>query len=66
MTEEMKELLKQISDLCYKASEEVYEDEIMEEIGILNMCDKLQNAIDKYLKINDYEKSNFKEAIYDR
>lgn len=66
MTEEMKELLKQISDLCYKASEEVYEDETMEEIGILNMCDKLQDAIDKYLKINDYEKSNFREAIYDR
>lgn len=54
MTEEMKELLKQISDLCYKASEEVYEDKEMEDAGILNMCDELQDAIDKYLKINDY------------
>lgn len=36
MTEEMKELLIQISDLCYKASEEVYEDEEMIELGILS------------------------------
>ena len=54
-TDEMRELLKQISDLCYKASEEVYEDEEMEDMGILNKCDELQDAIDKYLKINDYE-----------
>ena len=55
-TEEMRELLVKISDLCYRASEEVYEDEEMIEIGILSMCDDLYDAIDKYLKINDYEK----------
>lgn len=55
VTEEMRALLKQISDLCYKASDEVYEDEEMEQLGILSMCDSLQDSIDKYLKINDYE-----------
>ena len=54
-TEEMRELLVKISDLCYKASEEVYEDEEMERMKILSMCDDLQDSIDKYLKINDYE-----------
>lgn len=51
VTDEMKELLKQIADLCYKASEEVFEDEELEKTGILNTCDKLQEKIDKYLGI---------------
>lgn len=55
MTEEMKKLLKKLSDLCYKASEEIYEDEEMKGTGILNMCDELRDIIDRYLKINDYE-----------
>ena len=39
VTEEMKKLLKQIADLCYTASEEVFEDEELEETCILNICD---------------------------
>ena len=51
VTEEMKELLKQIADLCYKASEEIYEDNEMENAGILSTCDELYEKIDKYLEI---------------
>ena len=50
ITEEMKKLLKQIADLCYTASEEVFEDEELEETGILNICDELQEKIDNYLE----------------
>lgn len=39
-------------------TEEMYEDENMKEIGILSMCDNLQDAIDSYLKIHDYEEEN--------
>ena len=46
----LKDLLKKVADLCYKASEEVYDDD--KENGtanILNLCDKLQEAIDEYV-----------------
>lgn len=46
-TTEMKELLKKLSDLCCKVSEEVCEDE--ETKKILNACDDLQEMIDEYL-----------------
>ena len=49
ITEEMKVLLKQIADLCNKASEEILETK--ETIDILNTCDILQMLIDDYLEI---------------
>lgn len=49
VTSEMKALLKQIADLCYKASEEIIDNE--ETSRILNKCDELQEAIDEYLHI---------------
>ena len=52
VTSEMKAILKQIADLCYKASEEIVDNEETKEI--LNLCDKLQDSIDQYLKIGDY------------
>lgn len=54
VTEEMIDLLKKVADLCCKANEEVYDDS--KENGtanILNLCDKLQEAIDEY--VLDYE-----------
>lgn len=47
----MKNILKQISDLCNKASEEVFENDQTREI--LNTCDKLQYLIDDYFNINE-------------
>lgn len=47
ITEEMKNLLDKISDLCYQAGNEVIENEETEEI--LNTCDMLQELIDSYL-----------------
>ena len=47
----MKKLLKQIADLCYKASEEIFEDEELKKTGILNICDELQGKIDNYLEM---------------
>lgn len=50
VTTEMKELLKQIADLTYKASEEVYDDDNENGTGgILTLCDKLYDKIDNYL-----------------
>ena len=49
MTTEEKELLQRIADLCYQASEEIYEDEALEKSEILSMCDELYEAIDNYL-----------------
>ena len=51
MTEEMKSLLKQIADLCYKASEEVFDNE--ETKLILSTCDTLAEQIDEYLETTD-------------
>lgn len=47
VTTEIKELLKQISILCTKASEEIFED--TETLKILNLCDKLTDEIDSFL-----------------
>lgn len=49
ITNEMKELLKKISDLCYQASEEVFETEKTKDI--LDVCDKLQDMIDNLLEV---------------
>ena len=57
VTEEMIDLLKKVADLCYKAIEEVYDDD--KENGtanILNLCDKLQEAIDEYVLDYDCKK----------
>ena len=62
VTEEMKKLLKQIADLCYTASEEVFEDEELEETGILNICDELQEKIDKAQESYTGDKAD-KEAV---
>lgn len=48
VTREMKELLEQISGLCYQASNEVFED--VDTKNILKTCDKLQELIDRYLE----------------
>lgn len=46
-----KDLFKRISDLCYQASEEIYDDgEENGTGGILNLCDQLYVTIDKYLE----------------
>lgn len=46
-----KDLLKSISDFCYQASEEIYDDgEENGTGGILNLCDQLYEKIDKYLE----------------
>lgn len=43
------DLLKRISDLCYQASEEIYDDGEEDGTGgILNLCDQLYEKIDKY------------------
>lgn len=47
VTEEMKELLFKIADLCTQASDEVYADR--ETSPILKQCDELADAIDEYL-----------------
>lgn len=49
VTEEMKDLLKQIETLCCKASDEIYEND--ETADILNTCDSLQEKINNYLNI---------------
>lgn len=50
VTDEMKDLLKQIADLAYKASEEVYDDDKEDGSGgILLACDALYGKIDAYL-----------------
>lgn len=51
ITKEMEGILRKISDLCYKASEEIYEDECIKDAGILNLCSELYEKIDKYLEI---------------
>lgn len=43
-----RELLQKIADLCYQASEEIFENEETKEI--LLACDKLQILIDCYLE----------------
>lgn len=47
LTDEMKELLRKISTLCYEAGEEVYD--CKETNGILNLCDELSEKIDEVL-----------------
>ena len=47
VTEEMKNLLEQIGDLCSQASEEVVDNEETKEI--LNICDTLQDLIVDFL-----------------
>ncbi len=56
MTQEMIDILKNISDLCYKASNEVYEDDDKKKgtAKILSLCDNLSEVIDDY--IDNYEK----------
>lgn len=65
VTPNMKDLLKQIADLSYQASEEVYDDDKEEgTAGILSLCDKLYEKIDNYLaKANEEVIS--KEVIAD-
>lgn len=55
MKQEMIDILKNISDLCYKASNEVYEDDDKEKgtAKILILCDNLNEVIDDY--IDNYE-----------
>ena len=50
-------ILKNISDLCYQASNKVYDDDDKEKgtAKILSLCDNLSEAINDY--INDYEKN---------
>jgi hypothetical protein len=57
MTQEMICILKNISDLCYQASNKVYDDDDKEKgtAKILSLCDNLSEAINDY--INDYEKN---------
>lgn len=50
VTSKMKEILKEIAELCRQASEEVHEDDETKEI--LNACDKLQDLIDGYIGID--------------
>lgn len=58
VNEEMRDLLQQIADLAYQASEEVYDDDDKEEgtAGILCLCDQLYEKIDNYL-------AKYKETI---
>lgn len=50
VTEEMKDMLKRLSDLAYRASEEVYDDDREDgTAGILCLCDELYEKIDNYL-----------------
>lgn len=57
MTQEMICILKNISDLCYQASNKVYDDDDKEKgtAKILSLCYNLSEAINDY--INDYEKN---------
>lgn len=48
VTQEMKDLLKEILDKCNLASEIVYEDG--KTLKILNACDHLVSIIDEYLE----------------
>lgn len=65
VNEEMRDLLQQISDLAYQASEEVYDDDDKEEgtAGILCLCDQLYEKIDNYLM--RYKEKISKEMIKD-
>ena len=50
VNQEMKDLLKQLADLSYQASEEVYDDDKEDgTAGILKLCDELYEKIDTYL-----------------
>jgi len=50
MTEKTRELLNQLADLAYDASETIYDDGKEDGTGgILKLCDKLTTKIDKYL-----------------
>lgn len=55
MTQEMICILKNISDLCYQASNKVYDDDDKEKgtAKILSLCDNLNEVIDDY--IDNYE-----------
>lgn len=49
VNEEMKDMLKRLSDLAYRASEEVYDDDREDGTsGILCLCDQLYEKIDNY------------------
>lgn len=48
VTKEMIELLNMLSNLCYRAGDEVFENE--ETRNILNACDDLGNMIDDFLE----------------
>lgn len=62
VNEEMRDLLQQIADLAYQASEEVYDDDKEEgTAGILCLCDQLYEKIDNYLA--RYKEKITKEAI---
>ena len=63
ITQEMKDLLKKVSDLAHQASEEVYDDDKEEETaGILCLCDQLYEKIDNYLA-RYKEEITYKEKI---
>lgn len=65
ITQEMKDLLKKVSDLAYQASEEVYDDDKENgTAGILSLCDKLYEKIDSYLARIE-EETISKEVIAD-
>lgn len=62
VNEEMRDLLQQIADLAYQASEEVYDDDKEEGTGgILCLCDQLYEKIDNYLA--RYKEKITKETI---
>lgn len=62
VNEEMRDLLQQIADLAYQASEEVYDDDKEEgTAGILCLCDQLYEKIDNYLA--RYKEKITKETI---
>lgn len=48
VTNKMRELLQRISNLCYQASEKIFENGDTKEI--LDTCDKLQDMIDNFLE----------------
>lgn len=62
VNEEMRDLLQQIADLAYQASEEVYDDDKEDgTAGILCLCDQLYEKIDNYLA--RYKEKITKETI---
>ncbi len=65
VNEEMKDMLKRLSDLAYRASEEVYDDDKENGTsGILCLCDKLYEKIDNYFARSKEEVVS-KEVIAD-